>query len=66
MMSGEITAVAIIPIGANVPKHFMLIGAVNDCAPVLAPIADAQDGGTFRIRIRVKNSENSRIPSRAP
>ena len=65
-MSGEMTAVAIIPIGANVPKHFMLIGAVNDCAPVLAPIADAQEGGTVRIRIRVKNSENSRIPSRAP
>ena len=54
------------PTGANVPKHFMLTGAVNDCAPVLAPIADAQEGGTVRIRIRVKNSENSRIPSRAP
>ena len=64
-MSGEITTVEIIPIGANEFISFKDIGAVKNSAPMLALIEPASFSGVFIIKRNFKNSDISKIPANA-
>ena len=66
VIKGETTVEAIIPNGQNVPKSFSEIGAVKNCAEVEAATEELMEWGINLINDFVNNSENNKIPAKAP